>query len=195
MFKASIFTIVCLHLLFLNDGCDSSSPVSASGVTKANVQVPVGPDGLTMEQRNIEDRLKRDNTPGAIKHLYVISAYSGDVLIYSTVKGKVTSGSKRLTPSTVVDNQAWNGFSVPIGNGNFHTTEVLGDDGAYGSSGDYLYWIDAKGVYHQQYASSCIIHISDQPLPVKHVVLNMELTADEQSTTPMATPEPAKKNK
>jgi hypothetical protein len=60
-----------------------------------------GTDGLTVEQRNIRDRLKIDNLPGSIKHLYVISAYSGQVLLYSTVRGKITSGGKRLTPSMV----------------------------------------------------------------------------------------------
>jgi hypothetical protein len=169
-----------------NDGCESSSPpVSASGVSKATIKVPTGSDGLTVEQRNISERLKKDNDPGAIKHLYVISSFSGDVLIYSTVRGKVTSGSKRLTPSTVIGPNGqtthFDGFSVDIGGSTQTTTEVLGDDGAYGSSGDYLYWFDARGVYHQQYASSCIIHISDQPLPIKHVVLNMELSTEDQA--------------
>lgn len=185
--------LLLASLVALDPDCDSSSPpVSSSGVSKATVKVPVGADGLTVEQRNIGDRLKKDNEPGAIKHLYVISAYSGDVLIYSTVRGKVTSGSKRLTPSNVTgygyNGGYYGGFDVPIGGQSKNTNEVLGDDGSYGSSGDYLYWFDSKGVYHQQYASSCIIHISDQPLPVKHVVLNMELTKDEQEPEPAPAP-------
>jgi hypothetical protein len=169
--------------------------MSASGVTKASVKVPTGSDGLTVEQRNITERLKKDNDPGAIKHLYVISAYSGDVLIYSTVKGKVTSGSKRLTPSSVLSanntGTLYGGFKIDIGGASQTTSEVLGDDGVYGSSGDYLYWFDARGVYHQQYASSCIIHISDQPLPIKHVVLNMELSTDNQDAPSSAPGTPA----
>jgi hypothetical protein len=168
------------------DGCDNNSTaVSSSGVSKATVKVPVGSDGLTVEQRNIGDRLKKDNEPGAIKHLYVISSFSGDVLIYSTVKGKVTSGSKRLTPSQVTgygyNGSYYGGFGVDIGDQTKNTNEVLADDGSYGSSGDYLFWFDARGVYHQQYASSCIIHISDQPLPIKHIVLNMEIGVGEQA--------------
>lgn len=156
---------------------------SASGVSKANVQIPTGDDGLTAEQRNIRDRLLKDNEPGSIKHLYVISAYSGQVLIYSTVRGKVTSGGKRLTPTVVseVGSNNWcHGFVTTIGGSTVCTQEVLQDDGTYGSSGDYLYWIDSRGTYHQQYASSCIIHISDQPIAVKHVVLNMEINKEDQ---------------
>ena len=177
--------IMLLAALSLAACEDAPDPVSSSGISKATVKIHVGSDGLTTEQRNIGERLKKDNEPGAIKHLYVISTFTGDVLIYSTVKGKVTSGSKRLTPSSVLgpngQSAHFDGFAVDIGDLKQTTTEVLGDDGTYGSSGDYLYWFDARGVYHQQYASSCIIHISDQPLPVKHVVLNMELTTEAQS--------------
>jgi hypothetical protein len=161
------------------DGCnDATPPVSDSGVKKAQVDVPVGSDGRTVEQSNIANRLLTDNKPGSIKHLYVISAYSGQTIIYSTVKGKVTSGGKRLTPTTVQvgDGNAahrYYGFEVF---GNRETSEVLQDDGSYGSSMDYLFWWDTKGVYHQHYVSGGqILHISDQPLAVKHVMIDMNL--------------------
>lgn len=160
-------------------------PTSASGVHKAEVNVPTGPDSLTVEQRNIRDRLLADNKPGSIKHLYVISDFSGQVLIYSTVRGKVTSSGKRLTPKTVaaIDGQAVSsaheGFPIVIGGRSVQTGEVLQDDGSYGDSIDYLYWWDSKGVYHQHYVSGGqILHISDQPLAVKNVIINMELASD-----------------
>lgn len=137
-------------------GCDdhNSEPKSASGISKASVEIPTGSDGLTAEQRNIKERLLKDNEPGSIKHLYVISAYSGQVLIYSTVKGKVTSGGKRLTPTTINGGYSqgyYGGFPITIGGRDVYTNEVLQDDGTYGSSGDYLFWWDTKGVYHQHF--------------------------------------------
>lgn len=173
-----------LAVLFLSataEGCDTSAPSSTSGVSIAHTSVPTGSDGLTIEQRNIGDRLTADNKPGSIKHLYVISAYSGQVLIYSTVRGKVTSSGKRLAPTTVdITNSSsgtrYGGFSIDFPDGKQTTTEVLGDDGSYGSSIPYIYWWDTKGVYHQHYVDGGqIVHISDQPLAVKSVVLNMEL--------------------
>ncbi len=154
-----------------NDGC--SEATSRTGVSIAPAQrIQTGSDGLTVEQRNIKDRIKMDNTPGSIKHLYVISAYSGQVLIYSTVRGKVTSSGKRVSPTQ----SSGTGFSVPIGGSTMITNEVLQDDGTYGSSSEYLYWWDSKGTYHQHYVQGGqILHISDQPLAVKGVVLNMEL--------------------
>lgn len=160
--------------------CGGSTPQSASGVSIASVKVPIGPDGLTAEQRNISNRLVEDNKPGAIKHLYVISAFSGQVLLYSTVKGKVTSGGKRLTPTTISsyrESASTNYFRVHIGDADYETTEVLQDDGTYGTSGDYLYWWDTRGVYHQHYVQGGqIVHISSEPLNVPHIVLNLNET-------------------
>lgn len=157
-----------------NAGC-SQEAVSNSGVGKATVSIPVGSDGLTAEQRNVGQRLLIDNKPGAIKHLYVISAYSGQVLIYSTVKEKVSSSGKRLTPSHVLSNIGY--FDVYFNGYRYGTDEVMSDDGTYGSSDPYIFWWDSKGVYHQHFiAGGQIIHVSDQPLAVKSIVLNMEST-------------------
>lgn len=173
-----IFVVILVAALGFFAGC-TPPPQSTSGVGKAEVKIPLGSDGLTAEQRNIRDRLIEDNKLGSIKHLYVISAYSGQVIIYSTVRDKVTSGGKRLTPTTVGDN--WGGVAQGFGvdfNGNtMITQEVLQDDGTYGHSSEYLYWWDTKDVYHQHYVSGGqIVHISNQPLAVKGIIINMEIT-------------------
>jgi hypothetical protein len=160
-------------------GCGNNGPAKAnSGAQQIVVKVPSSAEGRTMEQDNINERVKRDNAPGSIKHLYVISAMSGDVLIYSTVKGKVTSSGKRLSPVTVNTGQGGSGVPISVAGSNYWTSEVLQDDGTYGSSIEYLYWFDQRGVYHQHYVTGGqILHISDQPLVVGKVIVNMELTA------------------
>lgn len=172
--------IAALFILVLASGCSprrsAAVPTADSGVKKASAKIQAGADGLTVEQRNIKKRLETDNKPGSIKHLYVISAYSGQVLIYSTVKGKVTSGGKRLTnPVTLVqgDRGDWGGdFVMPR----------IQDDGTYGSSMPYLYWFDSQGRYHQHYVTGGqILHVSDQPLAVKQITINMELRAEENA--------------
>lgn len=144
--------------------CNNQQQKSDSGVTKASVQIKTDINGHTSEQTNIIERIKRDNEIGAVKHLYIISSYTGDVLEYSTVKGKVTSGGKRLSPKTLsdIDNQ------VIIGGISYQTNEVLDDGGAYGDSGNYLYWFDAQDNYHQYYPSGgTYLHISERPLRIK----------------------------
>lgn len=175
-----VLILLCLPVMMgaSDNGC-SAEPVSRSGIKAASATVVAkGSDGLTVEQRNIRDRMSMDSKVGSIKHLYIISAYSGQVLIYSTVRGKVTSSGKRLSPKTVNgrgDNN-W-GFAVDFGGSTQYTNEVLEDDGSYGDSIPYLYWFDSKGIYHQHYPEGGqIIHVSDQPIAVKSIVLNMEVS-------------------
>jgi hypothetical protein len=172
-------TALLLGALLLS-ACDSQDmPVSASGVKQASTKVSTNNAGRTNEQENYIERLNRDNKPGSIKHLYVISAYSGQVLIYSTVRGKVTSSGKRLTPTTVTSGAINDGCSGSVGfmanNTRYCSEEMVQDDGMYGTSIPYIYWFDSKGVYHQHYPEGGqMIHISDQPLTVPRVILNME---------------------
>lgn len=187
------FISVCLCLV-LFCGCRSltsaSEPASDSGVTKASVAVPVGPDGLTVEQRNIKRRLERDNKPGSIKHLYIFSAYSGQCLLYSTVDGKVTSGGKRLTPKTVTSDDGefvdsdFRGFAISIGGRDYRTGEVLQDDGTYGESGEYLYWFDTAGHYYQYYITGGMFPVvSDTALAVKSVTVNLSIAGGPSGAT------------
>lgn len=163
----------------------SPAPPSTE-VKQVAVKIETDLNGLTVEQKNIGNRLLADNKPGSTKHLYVISAYSGQVLMYSTVAGKVTSSGKRLSPTTVAAMEGQyvgsnhTGCAVHIpGHGTKATSEVLQDDGTYGSSEPYIYWWDTKGVYHQHYVSGGqIIHISDSPIAVKGVVMNLSLSAE-----------------
>lgn len=159
----------------------SNQQKSDSGVRKATTQVKTDPSGNTIEQKNIIQRLERDNDLGSIKHLYVISAYTGDVLQYSTVVGKVTSGGKRLSPKTVngngIETAGDNNF-VTIGNSRYTTDEVLDDGGAYGESGNYLFWFDTQGNYHQYYPSGgTYLEICDRPLRIKKT--NFSITLNE----------------
>lgn len=184
--------LLLLPALFLlmaaQDSCNPE-PMSTSGVSKATATVVVGADGLTTEQRNIQHRTEQDNLPGGIQHLYVISAYSGQVLIYSTVQGKVTSSGKRLTPSTVASDEN-HGFSINFNGLIKSTYEVLGDDGTYGSSEPYIYWYDVQGRYHQLYVSGGqIITISDQPIAVKNITINMEITNQPVAADPYVEPQ------
>lgn len=179
-----VLSLVALVAMLGFAGCqvpvDNGKPKSTSGVSKATANVKVQSNGLTVEQDNVKKRIEAENTPGAIKHLYIVSAMSGQTLIYSTVKGKVTSSGKRLTPKTVLaangsSGSYKQGIKVNIGGNTHRTSEVLGDDGAYGSSIPYLYWWDVKGLYHQHYVSGGqIIHVTDTPMNVKSITINME---------------------
>lgn len=175
------FLTVCIAALALSSCVNKDeSPRSASGVAKANVKIATGSDGLTTEQRNIKKRLEMDNQVGATKYLYIVSAYSGQVILYSTVDGKISSSGKRLTPKSIVVSSSYGdhqrpGFVVNIGGAEMVTSEVLQDDGTYGDSGEYLYWFDTSGNYYQYYVTGGSIPIvSTKPLSPKSVVINVD---------------------
>ena len=180
-------TVTLATVLFLFCGCEQgnkTTPTSTTGVKKMTSEIQTDAEGHTVEQNNIDSRYKEDNRADSIKHLYVISVMSGQVILYSTVRGKVTSSSKRLTPYSVVatDGQhvgtAHEGIPVSIGGRSLYTGEVLQDDGTYGSSVRYIFWWDTKDIYHQHYISGGqIVHISSKPIAVKSIVINMEETS------------------
>ena len=182
--KKITILVAALALAFSLSACNEPAPAAKSTtgqVQQVAAKVQVQKNGATVEQNNVAKRLKADNTPGSIKHLYVISAMSGDIVIYSTVQGKVTSSSKRLSPTTVgnIDNQYSGsnskGIAVRVGDQKKYTTEVLQDDGTYGSSVPYVYWFDVGGVYHQHYITGGqIFHVTDAPMNVGKIILNME---------------------
>lgn len=181
MLKKIIY-FISLSILLAACNLNTTQQKSDSGITKATTAVQTDANGKTIEQDNIIERLKRDNQPGSIKHLYIISSYTGDVLQYSTVKGKVTSGNKRLSPKTVnsaAGIQGANGSSntVVLNGTSYYTDEVLDDGGAYGESGNYLFWFDAQGNYNQYYpAGGTYLHISDKPLRIKKA--NFSVTSE-----------------
>lgn len=166
-------------LFFVSCDYNPQQAISDSGVRKASIAVKTDDKGHTVEQNNYMERVKRDNELGSVKHLYIISSYTGDVLEYSTVKGKVTSGGKRLSPTTVngYDGNTNTDYNyVALSNKTFTTDEIPDEYGMYGSSSPYFYWFDAQGNYHQYYPSGgTFVHISDRPLRVNKANLSLQL--------------------
>ena len=122
---------------------------------------------------------------GEVKHLYIISSFSGDVMEYSTVKGKVTSGGKRLSPKSVdgsggqLADVYYN--TVKLNGKSYVTDEVIDDGGTYGESGNYLFWFDAQDNYHQYYpCGGTYLHISEKPLRIRKP--NYTLTIIEENS-------------
>lgn len=173
-----LFLTLLTTLFFISCDFNRQQQKSDSGVSKASVKVKTNQDGITVEQQNIIERLKRDNEVGSIKHLYIVSAYTGDVLQYSTIRGKVTSGNKRLSPKSVKGDQTNMSYytnTVSINGREYITDEVLDDGGAYGDSGNYLYWFDTQGNYNQYYPSGgTYLQISDKPLRIKRINFSLE---------------------
>ena len=111
----------------------TAQKVENANVVMAQTQPPVIKRSL--ERENISQRIKVSNDPNTLQWIYPISA--GRVIGRFPVKGKVTSGGKRLTPTSGYNSQT-------------QSSEELPDEMAtYGNSGDYIFWFDPAGQIHQ----------------------------------------------
>ena len=108
----------------------------------------------SLERSNISKRLQLFSNPNKTSYIYLVSF--GKVMAFYTVKGKITSGNKRLTSSQYqVDSQN-------CGTGNCAMTmEAPELDGTYGSSSPYIFFWTTEGVYIQW---SGDYMLADQPL-------------------------------
>lgn len=120
--------------------------------SKLETAVPLPQLENSLERSNISRRLSTFNDPAKVSYIYLINY--GRVMAFYTIKGKITSGGKRLTSSQrQIDTQ----FSSP-------STVVMESpelDGTYGSSAPYVYFWTTDGVYVQWSGDYMLV---DQPL-------------------------------
>lgn len=96
----------------------------------------------SVERENIAKRLETTNDPNLLQWVYPMSA--GRVIGRFPVRGKVTSGSKRLTSTQMFKD------GVDLGDTRGEVLVEAPDEmGAYGSSDAYVFWFDPSGQYHQ----------------------------------------------
>lgn len=131
-------------------------------------QVQVPNFNRSLERENIKERLIQNNDAGVLQWIYPMSA--GRVIGRFPVRGKVTSGNKRLTSTE----------QIKATTSNHVVVEAPDESGAYGSSGPYIFWFDPAGRYHQHQGDYFM-----SPVPYKldigNGTISVEIDAAEQS--------------
>lgn len=87
---------------------------------------------------NIKRRLEQTSKPDALGYIILLNE-TGQPVMYTSVKGKITSGGKRLTEP---DRKYDAGPSLGI-------RQAPSDEGTYGSSDPYIFFWNADGQYIQ----------------------------------------------
>jgi hypothetical protein len=87
---------------------------------------------------NIKQRLQLTANPGLLGFVVLLNE-SGQPIMYTGVKGKITSGSKRLTPP---DNAYNNSVGMVV-------RQAASDEGTYGHSSEYVFFWTTNGQYVQ----------------------------------------------
>jgi hypothetical protein len=110
---------------------------------------------------NIKRRLELTSKPGLLGYIVLLNE-SGQPIYYSTVKGKITSGSKRLTRP---DRSTTEGAGA-----NNVVMAAPSDEGTFGSSGEYVFFWTTSDQYVQwngkYFYSDKPIRLTVQPLVV-----------------------------
>lgn len=139
--------------------CDSTSGQAqsqqetvAQTMSKLLQQVPAPQLDNSLERANISKRLTTFSDPAKISYIYLINY--GRVMAYYVVKGKITSGGKRLTPQNQVAYQ-------DIGTPDNVVVEAPELDGTYGNSNPYIFFWTTDGTYVQW---SGDYMLTDQPM-------------------------------
>lgn len=154
----SFFPRALVPVAFAGDASQSTTTTEQTAVSENNLskliqQVPTPQLNNSLERANISKRLTTFSDPNKISYIYLVSY--GRVMAFYTVKGKITSGSKRLTASQqIIRDSDYN-------QGSYSVIDAPELDGTYGNSNPYVYFWTTSGVYVQW---SGDYMLADQPL-------------------------------
>ena len=146
---------------FFEPSCEGTNQVVQDNEKRLEQAVPIPQLSDSLERKNISKRLQLFSNPNKISYIYLVSY--GKVMAFYTIKGKITSGSKRLTPNQTLLDDCGNivspGENFPChGAGTVDAPEL---DGTYGQSAQYIFFWTTDGVYVQW---SGDYMLADQPL-------------------------------
>lgn len=124
---------------------------------------------------NIKRRLELTADPGKYGFILLLNQ-AGQPILYEGVKGKVTSGGKRLTPITEVRCVPSYNEKGERNGCNYNAVPGPSDEGTYGNSGPYVFYWNTDGVYRQWDGGYLY---SDQPirLRVEPLVVSIQAAA------------------
>ena len=150
LFLLPVIAVLCMGA----SKCDDSPAENKSAQKQAAANAAASirfTDNAEIE--NIKRRLELTSQPGLLGYILLMNE-AGQPVAYLGVRGKVTSGSKRLTPPDRYTPQGANGF----------IRQEASDEGTWGSSDPYIYFWTTDGQYVQW--SGKYLY-SDQPIRLR----------------------------
>jgi len=118
--------------------------------------------GPSIEAKNVAERIKRTNLPGHVGFIYIVSPYTGEIILKATFVGKPTSTSKRLDPPERYEQVD----SVDCGESwctQFLQYEAVAADGTYGSSTPGIFWFTTDGQMMETRGDAGVILVLERP--------------------------------
>lgn len=180
-----------IHLLILLMGSSECAPDTtvppnkARQAKKAEAALEDVDFSENAEIDNIQRRLDLTSSPGLLGYIVLFNG-TGAPIKYTTVKGKVTSGNKRLSRPWSYEN-VWPEYND---GSTYLLVEAPSDEGTYGSSNPYIYFWTQSGEYVQW--SGDYLY-SDKPirLSIAPVVIDILDTPPSPAAPAVVVPVPA----
>lgn len=125
------------------------APVSPKGVESQKAKAAAASVKMVgnSEIDSLKAKLELTSNPNTVGFILLLNQ-AGQPILYTSVKGKITSGGKRLTsPEACIDagkiiEESINTICERIG-------VAPSDEGTYGSSGEYIFFKNMDGEYFQ----------------------------------------------
>ena len=132
------YLIAILCTLLLTACPESQKPTKNVQTEKATAAANSIQFTENAEIDNIKKRLELTANPGLLGFVVLLNE-TGQPVMYTGVKGKITSGGKRLTEPDRYTSQGTNGF----------IRQGASDEGTFGHSGEYVFFWSPAGQYVQ----------------------------------------------
>lgn len=144
---ATLSVLLAVSISTVVTGCTKNSQFEQAQVAREAARSINFTENAEID--NIKKSLELTASSSLVGYVVLLNG-TGQPILYTGIKGKITSGSKKLTDGGV--------------------TGTLSDEGTYGSSNPYIYFWSTSGVYHQWSGdylySDKPIRLSVQPLVV-----------------------------
>ena len=143
MKKILVIALAGLFLTACNEGGKSPTPKSVQS-QKAEAAANSITFSENAEIENIKKRLELTADPGLLGFVILLNE-TGQPVMHVGVKGKITSGGKRLTKTYEVKSNWDCGQAIECD----HELPAPSDEGTHGSSGEYIFFWTTSGQYIQ----------------------------------------------
>jgi hypothetical protein len=172
------FAAIGLFLSIALSACEPSQPPPAKAKATQAEKAAEASNAITFTENaeidNIQARLELTSDPGLLGYVALINGV-GQIVMYTPVEGKVTSGGKRLTsPDQLVkgDRGKWTGH---------FRMDAPSDEGTWGRSNPYVFFWTPNGQYIQ---TSMEYIYSDQPFRLNEEPLMLTVDAEKEVIPP-----------
>jgi hypothetical protein len=134
--------ITCSVVALMLTGCIEQAPTNKTEQAKKAAEAANSIKfNENAEIDNIKRRLELTSNPGQLGFIILLNEM-GQPVLYTSVKGKVTSGSKRLTQPDRASS-SWGGGNNTV------VRAAASDEGTWGSSGEYIFFWTINDEYIQ----------------------------------------------